>query len=112
MHPSFRRPFMRRLFAYLSLFASTFVPLSAVGAPPSDYQDGIEQPSASQLVQGVIDAENRIRDVQSLYLRFEGVWTRTPESIADERASLQRQFSGEEIEDECRGPRLLDRCDA
>jgi thiol-disulfide isomerase/thioredoxin len=55
-------------------------------------------PTAAELVQGVIDAESKISDVQSLYLRFEGKWTNTPEAIAEHRAELEKEFRGVEID--------------
>jgi thiol-disulfide isomerase/thioredoxin len=84
-------------FIVLAGFAFFQVPFAP--AAESSGSDELDKPSAAELVQGVIDAENKIRDVKSLYLRYEGKWTRTTESIATEREELRNQFPGREIED-------------
>lgn len=57
------------------------------------------KPSATELVQGIIDAENKIQEIRSLYLRFEGKWTHTPAAIAEARAELQKQSRESELDE-------------
>lgn len=75
-----------------------FSPPAFAAESPAD-KPSAEKPSAAELVQGVIDAENKVQDVRSLYLRFEGKWTRTPEAIALARAELQKQSPEREIDE-------------
>jgi thiol-disulfide isomerase/thioredoxin len=51
----------------------------------------LSKPSAAELIDGVVKEESKVDEVRSLYLRFEGVTTRTPEAVA--RAAERRKQS-------------------
>ena len=55
-------------------------------------------PVAADLVRAIIAQENKFEQVTSLYLRFEGRWTTTPEGIARNRAALEKRHPGETID--------------
>jgi hypothetical protein len=46
------------------------------------------EPKAAELVRAVRESENWIHNIDSLYIRVESKWTRTPEAIAAQRALL------------------------
>lgn len=56
-----------------------------------------QHPNAAEIIRKLIADENKIEEVQSIYLRFEGKWTNTPEVIAIRKARLERQFPGLEV---------------
>jgi len=55
------------------------------------------RPQPAELVGQIIRDEDAFDRAKSLYLKFEGKWTRTPESIAKETARLKKQFPQAEI---------------
>ena len=82
---------MRRLTLRLAVLIATSAPFTgSLAAGPADDR---EQPSASALVEAIIAEESKVEALQSLYLRFEGRWTRTPESIARELGELKNARS-------------------
>jgi len=50
---------------------------------------------AAEIARAVIAAEDRIHELDSLHLRIEGTWTRTPKSIT--RAELEKKYPDLEI---------------
>ncbi len=65
-----------------SLTASTLLLMLGLTALAAESDGPAAKPSAAELVEGIIAQEHKIDSVQSLYLRFEGKWTNTPEAIA------------------------------
>ncbi len=91
---------MLRLSLCIMLVGIAFLRSSfSSAADPSPENSSAGKPTAAELVQEIIDAENKVQEVHSLHLRFEGIWTRTPEAIAAARAELQKQNPGQEIDD-------------
>lgn len=79
---------MRRngISAVVFLLSCTFTfSLCPVGAASSE-------PNAVDLVRAVRESENWLHRIDSLQLRIEGKWTRSPESIAARYAELKKQF--------------------
>ncbi len=54
--------------------------------------------NAAELVRAVRQSENWIHRVNSLYIRIEGKWTRTPEAIAAYCAELKQQFPDADLD--------------
>ena len=54
------------------------------------------EPNAVELVRVVRKSENWLHRIDSLKLRIEGKWTRSPESIAARYAELKKQFPDRE----------------
>src|SRR5437867_6995568 len=46
------------------------------------------------LVRAVIAQEDKVHGIQSLLLRIDGKWTRTPKDIEANRADLEKRFPG------------------
>ena len=63
----------------LAVLGALLPGILSVAAEPAGSQS---KPSAAELVQGIIDQESKIDSVRSIYLRFEGTWTRPAEAIA------------------------------
>ena len=79
---------MSHLSRWLTVFAAAFTP--AVFAVAADARP---QPSAQELIDGILTQESKIESVHSIYLRFEGKWTRSPDNVANHLAELRRRFS-------------------
>ena len=54
------------------------------------------EPNAFELVRAVRESENWLGRIDSLTLRIEGKWSRSPESIAARRAELKKQYPDQE----------------
>ena len=54
------------------------------------------EPNAVELVRAVRESENWLHRIDSLQLRIEGKWSRSPESIAARYAELKKQFPDRE----------------
>jgi len=54
------------------------------------------EPNAVELIRAVRESENWLDRIDSLRLRIEGKWSRTPESIAARRAELKKQYPDQE----------------
>ena len=54
------------------------------------------EPNALDLVRAVRESENWLHRIDSLQLRIEGKWSRSPESIAARYAELKKQFPDQE----------------
>jgi hypothetical protein len=54
------------------------------------------EPNAADLVRAVRESENWLHRIDSLQLRVEGKWTRSPESIAARYAELKKQYPDHE----------------
>ncbi len=52
---------------------------------------------AADIVRALVARENEIHDLESLHLRMRGTWTRSKETIADERADLEKKFAPETV---------------
>jgi hypothetical protein len=74
--------------ALLSACTFTFLLCSAVIASG--------EPNAADLVGAVRESENWLHRIDSLQLRIEGKWSRSPESIASRYAELKRQYPDQE----------------
>ena len=72
--------------AVILMFTCT-VAISSLTAADS----GIET-NAAELVRAVRESEDWIHEVDSLYIRIEDKWTRTPEGIAARKAELKKEF--------------------
>lgn len=73
----------------------TFFVLAVLWAAPPAGGEGQarSQPvDAAALVREVRQGERWIEQVDSFYVRFDGVWTKTPKGIAARRAELKEQF--------------------
>jgi thiol-disulfide isomerase/thioredoxin len=86
---------MHRLTQRLAVLSAAFVP--CVFALAADPNDGRLKPSAVALVEGIIDEESKVASLRSLYLRFEGKWTRPPAAIARSIVELKKQQPDREI---------------
>lgn len=84
-----------RTFKY-ALGVGVLIFAAAVRPPPAIAGTG--EPDAATLVQAVRKSENWIHEVNSLYIRIESKWTRTPEGIAAGRAELQRMFPDQALD--------------
>ncbi len=63
----------------LAVLGAAVLPgILSVAAEPAGNQSN---PSAAELAQGIIDQESKIDSVRSIYLRFEGKWTRPVEEL-------------------------------
>ena len=55
------------------------------------------EPNAAELVQGIVDLENKVHEYESLLVRVSGTWTRTPRAIDVQRREIQQQLGTKEI---------------
>ena len=56
------------------------------------------EPNAFELVRAVRESENWLHRIDSLRLRIEGKWTRSPEYIARKRDELEKQYPDQELD--------------
>jgi thiol-disulfide isomerase/thioredoxin len=87
---------MGRLSRCVTIIAVAILPGGC--APAAKSNGTAAKPSAAELVEGVIAQESKIDAVQSIYLRFEGKWTRSSELIAENLAQRKKAHPGEEID--------------
>ncbi|HUW19986.1 MAG TPA: redoxin domain-containing protein [Sedimentisphaerales bacterium] len=59
---------------------------------PEGAEVGASDANAADLVRAVRENENWVHEVDSLYIRIDGKWTRTAEGIAARRAELRQYF--------------------
>ncbi|HEY2839288.1 MAG TPA: hypothetical protein VGJ26_09075, partial [Pirellulales bacterium] len=86
---------MRRATIFGLLMGLALVPCFAFALEP-----GGEEPklTAPELVEGVIAEEAKVEDVRSLYLRFEGKWTRPLPAVSREIAEMKGRNENVDIE--------------
>lgn len=85
-----------------------FVERAGAGEAGGEQPATMPAPAADTLVQAAKDGEQWIHRVDSFFVRFDGVWTKTPESIARRRAQRKREFPGDDL-DIKRWPEFLPR---
>ena len=93
---------MRRRFAVVRPlgFLLSFACVAAAppgGAPQGTQPPGVTQPSADELVKAVEASEQWVHQVESFYVKFDVLWSKTPEAIEHRRGALKKQFPNIEI---------------
>src|SRR5687767_5197049 len=92
---------MRRRFAVVRalgflLSTACIAAAPAPGAPEGSAPDAA-QPSADELVKAVQAGEQWLHQVESFYVKFDVLWSKTPEAIEHRRSALKKQFPDIEI---------------
>jgi len=95
---------MRRRFAVVRALGFLFSFACLAGAPvpgaPAGGAPEAAQPSADELVKAVQASEQWLHQVESFYVKFDVMWSKTPEAIEHRRAALKKQFPDADVSPE------------
>jgi hypothetical protein len=79
--------------------ASIVVIFVLIASVPGSIGHCFEPPTAAELVQGIVDLENKVHKYDRIRISVSGTWTRTPRAIAAHRAEILGQLGTKEIPD-------------
>jgi thiol-disulfide isomerase/thioredoxin len=82
----------RGTFAVHGLIAVLSLVPQATAAPAAT------QPSVDDLVRAVIESEQWVHKIDSFYVKFDGVWTKTPQAIKRGKAQRRKEFPDDPLD--------------